>query len=117
MSGHRDIEPDNGRSPPFAKPDPLLGAIGTGEGYSGQEYDSVGQAEWRAAERDREVAPTGEAQGSGSPGEEIDPRTAGSTDGSDQGNTGDAADSNGQENVEDRPNVGSTTPEAYPEQR
>ena len=77
MIDERDLLPDNGRAPPFAKPDPKLGEVGTGEGYSGQEYDARGQKEWRAAEAQLRVSPNGEARGTGSPGEEIDPETPG----------------------------------------
>ena len=118
MSDHRDLSPHNGRAPPFAKPDPERGAVGTGSGYSGQEYDSVGQEEWRAAERGLEVAPDGKARGSGSPREEIDPGTTGSSESEpDEKDADDRTDSNGQENVEDRPNVGTVTPDDYPEQQ
>ncbi|MHA6722386.1 hypothetical protein [Sphingomonas sp. RS2018] len=80
MTDDRDLTPDNGRAPPFAKPEPALGEIGTGDGYSGQEYDSVGQGEWRAADVALNVAPDGVAKGTGSPGEEIDRATPGSAD-------------------------------------
>jgi hypothetical protein len=62
----RDIEPDNGHRPPFAKPmDEGRGKVGTGEGYSGQEYDSAGQAEWRAEQTRTNVSEDGVARGSG----------------------------------------------------
>ena len=77
MTDDRDLSPDNGQRPPFAKPDPKLGRVGTGDGYSGQEYDSEGQQEWRAADLAKQVSPDGLAHGSGAPGEEIDPETKG----------------------------------------
>ncbi len=78
MTDDRDLAPDNGKSPPFAKPDPKMNRVGTGSGYSGQEYDSVDQAEWRAADAARGVSPDGEVHGTGSPAEEIDSATPGS---------------------------------------
>ena len=62
----RDIGPDNGQRPPFAKPiDEGRGAVGTGGGYSGQEYDLKGQAEWRAEQTRANMAEDGVARGSG----------------------------------------------------
>ena len=78
MNDDRDIGPDNGHRPPFAKPiDEGRGDVGTGDGYSGQEYDSEGQQEWREADLAKQVSPDGLAHGSGGPGEEIDPETKG----------------------------------------
>lgn len=76
----RDLSSDNGTAPPFRHPEPPLGEIGSKGGYSGQEYDSPGQAEWREGERRLGISPDGEAHGTGSPGEEIDPETAGSAE-------------------------------------
>lgn len=51
-------------------------AIGTGGGYSGQEYDSAGQAEWRAEQQrhalpaDGAVHGSGSGTGGGNPGED-----------------------------------------------
>lgn len=85
MADHRDISADQGAAPPFAKPEPKLGAVGTGDGYSGQEYDSAGQAEWRQGDRRLRLDPRGEVHGTGSPGEEIDPETAGSAENANAG--------------------------------
>jgi hypothetical protein len=61
-----DIGPDNGKRPPFAKPiDTGRGAIGTGTGYSGQEYDSAGQDDWRRRQEALAVDPGGKVEGSG----------------------------------------------------
>ena len=66
MNDDRDIGPDNGHRPPFAKPiDEGRGDVGTGDGYSGQEYDSDGQAAWRAEQAGANLAPDGIARGSG----------------------------------------------------
>ena len=80
----RDIGPDNGRRPPFAKPvDEDTGAVGTGTGYSGQEYDSKGQAEWRAEQSRADLPHDGVARGSGAgaggghAGEDFDDDAAG----------------------------------------
>ena len=62
-----DLPPDAGSGPSFAQPvDPSAGdKIGTDDTYSGQEYDSAGQAEWRA-EQLRHVLPAdGAVHGSG----------------------------------------------------
>lgn len=81
-SGHRpDIGPDNGVRPRDATPiDTGPGAVGTGGGYSGQEYDSKGQADWRAEQERRNVPADGIARGSGSPGEDFDTATPGGGD-------------------------------------
>jgi hypothetical protein len=89
VTDDRDISPDQGKAPPFAQPEPKLGAVGTGSGYSGQEYDSAGQAEWREGDKGLRVSPDGEAHGTGSPGEEIDPETAGSAENANAGATPD----------------------------
>ena len=64
MSG-REIPPDAGTAPPF---DPLETPgpeqTGSGDGYSGQEYDNKGQRAWREGQDD-EVASDGEVRGSG----------------------------------------------------
>lgn len=72
--GAPDILPENGHRPSFSKPiDERLGAIGTGGGYSGQEYDSDGQAEWRAEQDRRKGAADGSGIGAGGgPGEDFD---------------------------------------------
>lgn len=75
-----DIPPEAGKRPPFAKPvDPEAGReIGTDNTYSGQEYDSAGQAEWRAEQARHALPANGEVEGSGSgagggnPGEDYD---------------------------------------------
>ena len=82
-----DIGPDNGVRPSFSTPiDERLGKIGTGDGYSGQEYDSAGQAEWRAEQKRRNAPADGVARGSGAgagggnPGEDFDVDTPGGAD-------------------------------------
>ena len=75
----KDIPPAAGKRPPQAEaPDPKLGTIGTGDDYSGQEYDSPGQAEWREEDRARSVPADGVVRGSGVGGtrEEYDPATS-----------------------------------------
>lgn len=76
-----DIGPENGKRPPFATPIEQAGTdgkIGTGTGYSGQEYDSDGQAAWRAEQERHAVARDGALHGSGAgTGEEIDDDLAG----------------------------------------
>ena len=76
----KDIASEAGKRPPFARPiDAEAGKqVGTGQGYSGQEYDGAGQAAWRA-EQERHALPSdGEVQGSGAgagggnPGEDYD---------------------------------------------
>jgi hypothetical protein len=76
-----DIPPDAGKRPVFARPvDPKAGGeIGTDkQGYSGQEYDSAGQAEWRAEQArhdlpaDGAVHGSGAGAGGGNPGEDYD---------------------------------------------
>jgi len=75
-----DLPPEAGKRPVFARPvDPAAGAeIGTGGGYSGQEYDSAGQAEWRAEQQrhalpaDGAVHGSGAGTGGGNPGEDYD---------------------------------------------
>jgi hypothetical protein len=55
-----------------------VGEIGTGEGYSGQEYDSAGQAAWRVEQTRHNVPADGVVRGSGvgagggNPGEDFD---------------------------------------------
>ena len=52
--------------------------VGTDDTYSGQEYDSAGQEEWRAEQRRRALPANGEVHGSGAgaggnnPGEDYD---------------------------------------------
>ena len=61
-----DIGPDNGKRPPFAKPiDTGRGEVGTGAGYSGQEYDSAGQDDWRRRQDQLAVDAGGKVEGSG----------------------------------------------------
>ncbi|HVI97444.1 MAG TPA: hypothetical protein VM657_00080 [Sphingomonas sp.] len=60
-----DIPPDAGKRSPIMAREPPLGEIGSGPGYSGQEYDSAGQAEWRAREQARSVPRDGTVEGSG----------------------------------------------------
>lgn len=76
-----DIPPEAGKRPVFATPlDPEAGAeIGTDKNsYSGQEYDSAGQAEWRAEQARRALPADGAVHGSGAgagggnPGEDYD---------------------------------------------
>lgn len=73
-----DLPIDTGKRPDFAGPAPGLGAVGTGKGYSGQEYDAPGQAEWRAGQAGRTASPdgavhgSGAGQGTGGKGEELD---------------------------------------------
>ncbi|WP_260596665.1 hypothetical protein [Sphingomonas endolithica] len=77
-AGEPDIPPENGKRPSFRKPiDERLGAVGTGGGYSGQEYDSEGQEAWRAEQDRRKGDPDGAVDGSGvgaggGPGEDFD---------------------------------------------
>lgn len=80
----KDIGPDNGERAPFARPiDEGLGKVGAGSGYSGQEYDSEGQAEWRARQKQRGLPADGAVKGSGAgagggdPGEDYDIGTPG----------------------------------------
>lgn len=80
----RDIGPDNGRRPPFATPiRDGLGEVGTGEGYSGQEYDGAGQERWREEQQRRNlpadggVLGSGVGAGGGDPGEDFDIATPG----------------------------------------
>ncbi len=80
----RDIPPDNGKRPKFATPiDERLNDVGTGSGYSGQEYDSAGQAEWRAEQERKSLPPgsgvsgSGIGAGGGQAGEDYDPDTPG----------------------------------------
>jgi hypothetical protein len=84
----KDIPPEAGKRPPFAT---SLGrdaeAIGSGTGYSGQEYDSAGQAEWRAEQAKRSMPADGAVHGSGAgagggvPGEDYDDDSAGGSGG------------------------------------
>ncbi|WP_137788062.1 hypothetical protein [Sphingomonas sp. 3P27F8] len=79
-----DEEPNAGKRPVFATPaDPEAGSkVGTGAGYSGQEYDSVGQAEWRREQErhslpsDGTVEGSGAGVGGGNPGEDYDSDSA-----------------------------------------
>jgi len=80
MADARDIPEDTGKAPPFAHPEPGMGEIGTHGGYSGQEYDGDGQAEWRDSDRRLGVSRDGEAHGTGSPGEEYEPETSGGSE-------------------------------------
>lgn len=80
----RDIPPDTGERPAFATPiDERLKDVGTGGGYSGQEYDGDGQAEWRAEQERRNLPGNGGVSGSGigagggQAGEDYDPDTPG----------------------------------------
>ena len=76
--------PEAGKRPPFSRPvDPAAGKeIGTDDTYSGQEYDSVGQAEWRAEQERHSLPASGEVHGSGAgagggnPGEDYDSDSA-----------------------------------------
>ncbi|MGN6376828.1 MAG: hypothetical protein ACTHMG_14930 [Sphingomonas sp.] len=79
MASDKDIPPAAGKLPPQSEgPEPRRGAVGTGDGYSGEEYDSAGQVEWRDEDRTKRVPPDGEVRGSGVGGarEEYDPGTA-----------------------------------------
>jgi hypothetical protein len=75
-----DIPPEAGERPPFDRPvdAEAESQVGTGEGYSGQEYDSAGQAEWRAEQARHQLPASGEVHGSGAgagggnPGEDYD---------------------------------------------
>ncbi|MDO7841935.1 hypothetical protein [Sphingomonas immobilis] len=82
--GEKDIGPDIGvRAPMNAPADDDIGAIGTGSGYSGQEFDSAGQAAWRAGQQrravpaDGKVSDSGAGAGGGNPGEDFDVATPG----------------------------------------
>lgn len=78
------IPPESGKRPDFARPTDAGATkdIGTGGGYSGQEYDSPGQAEWRKEQQRHALRADGEARGSGSgagggnPGEDYDSDSA-----------------------------------------
>ncbi|KQS04000.1 hypothetical protein ASG11_06830 [Sphingomonas sp. Leaf357] len=62
----RDIPPDNGERPTFSTSIRKgLGDVGTGDGYSGQEYDSAGQSAWRAEQQRRNLPKNGGVAGSG----------------------------------------------------
>ena len=61
----KDIPPEAGKKPPYEKPEPPLGDVGSGEGYSGQEYDGAEQAEWRDRDRARSVPRDGKVEGAG----------------------------------------------------
>lgn len=100
-----DIPPEAGRRPVFAKPvHPKAGAeIGTDKNsYSGQEYDSAGQAEWRAEQArhalpaDGAVHGSGAGAGGGNPGEDYD---SDSQNGSGYPRTG----AEGEEKIADEP--------------
>ena len=86
LTGDRDIGPDNGVRPPTATPiDEQLHDVANGSGYSGQEYDAEGQAEWRA-EQDRRALPqdgavhgSGKGAGGGDEGEDFDETRTGGT--------------------------------------
>ena len=75
-----DIPAEAGKRPRFAEPgNPGAAAdVGTGDGYSGQEYDSAGQAQWRAGQQRQSLAQDGAVHGSGAgagggnPGEDYD---------------------------------------------
>lgn len=63
-----DLPPEAGKRPVFARPvDAQAGAeIGTDKNsYSGQEYDSAGQAEWRAEQARHALPADGAVHGSG----------------------------------------------------
>ncbi|WP_156363653.1 hypothetical protein [Sphingomonas sp. Leaf357] len=85
MNEHdRDVGPDAGQRDPSTLPaDTDRGTVGTGEGYSGQEFDSEGQAEWRKKEEHRNLPADGAVRGSGAgagggdPGEDYDVGTPG----------------------------------------
>ncbi|WHU04369.1 hypothetical protein [Sphingomonas sp. NIBR02145] len=76
-----DLRPKAGKRPVLARPvDPGAGAkIGTGGGYSCQEYECAGQTEWRAEQQRRALPADGAVHGSGAgtgggnPGEDYDP--------------------------------------------
>ena len=80
--GTPDMPSENGKRPTFRKPiDERLGAIGTGGGYSGQEYDSAGQDAWRRTHERQNVDASGAVHGTGvgaggAPGEDFDDDTA-----------------------------------------
>ena len=62
----RDIPPDNGKRPTFSTPIKKgVGKVGTGKGYSGHEYDSTAQSEWRAEQERRSLPGNGGVAGSG----------------------------------------------------
>lgn len=62
----RDIPPDNGKKPTFSTSIMKgVGEVGTGKGYSGQEYDSTGQSAWRAEQERRNLPGNGGVAGSG----------------------------------------------------
>lgn len=86
MSDHRDgdLPPDNGVRSPGTRPDntPAPKSVGTGAGYSGQEYDQPGQRAWRDADGAKRlpadgVVGSGVGAGGGSPGEDLDEDAAG----------------------------------------
>lgn len=80
----KNIPPESGKQASYAPAtvEPPLGEIGTGEGYSGQEFDSKDQARWRdrqkaaAAPEDGEVHGSGTGFGGGAGGEDYDSDSA-----------------------------------------
>jgi len=60
-----DQPPEAGKRPTHGRPPSDIGDIGTGQGYSGQEYDSNGQQAWRDEQKKHAVDPSGEVHGSG----------------------------------------------------
>ncbi|MEG3150109.1 hypothetical protein U1769_09435 [Sphingomonas sp. ZT3P38] len=54
-----------GKRPRQSAPASGIGDVGTGDGYSGQEYDSKGQQAWRDEQEKHTVDPSGEVHGSG----------------------------------------------------
>jgi hypothetical protein len=86
-----DQPPEAGKRPPQAAPDPGIGEIGTGAGYSGQEYDSKGQQAWREQQATLIIDPSGQVHGSGagagggSEGEDYDSDSAAGSGGAPTG--------------------------------
>jgi hypothetical protein len=80
----KNIPSEAGEQAPYAPAtvEPPLGAVGTGDGYSGQEYDSKDQARWRrdqeaaAAPAGGDVHGSGTGIGGGAEGEDFDSDSA-----------------------------------------
>jgi hypothetical protein len=60
-----DFPTEVGKRPPHVNSAADIGEVGTGDGYSGQEYDSRGQREWRAEQERQSIDPSGTVHGSG----------------------------------------------------
>jgi hypothetical protein len=59
------LPPEAGKRPAQARSGTGIGEVGTGDGYSGQEYDSRGQQAWREEQEKPALDPSGAVHGSG----------------------------------------------------